>query len=104
MSKQQSINPAVVTPRFEKLCALGIMTKAPEAGKVKTRLTPPLTADEAAVLNTCFLLDLSHSIARATKTSPGCGVAIYTPVGKEAAYDEILPDGFLMIPQRGMDF
>ena len=36
------------------LCALGIMTKAPQPGKVKTRLSPPLTPDEAAELNIVF--------------------------------------------------
>ena len=43
------------------LCALVIMTKAPRAGQVKTRLTPPLTREEAAALNICFLRDISAS-------------------------------------------
>lgn len=80
------------------------MTKAPAPGKVKTRLTPPLSPEEAACINTCFLRDLSRSIEFATKTAPACGVAIYTPIGAEAAYDEILPGGFLMVPQRGDGF
>jgi len=85
-------------------CALGIMTKAPEPGKVKTRLTPPLTPDEAAELNRCFLKDLAQSIAAAGKTSAGLGVAVYTPQGSEAAYVEILPPEFMLLPQRGSDF
>src|SRR5438093_7715806 len=43
--------------RRTALCALAVMTKAPQAGKVKTRLVPPLTPDEAAALNICFLRD-----------------------------------------------
>ncbi len=104
MNRFEIINPASGLEKFHGLCALGIMTKAPEAGKVKTRLTPPLSSAEAAALNICFLRDLSESIAQATRVSPANGVAIYTPVGKEMAYDEILPNGFVMIAQRGEDF
>ena len=104
MSRFEPIDPKRRADKFKGLCALGIMTKAPEAGKVKTRLTPPLTSAESAELNICFLRDLSRSIDVATKTTPARGVAIYTPVGKEAAYDEILPAPFLMIPQRGENF
>jgi glycosyltransferase A (GT-A) superfamily protein (DUF2064 family) len=85
-------------------CALGIMTKVPEPGKVKTRLTPPLTPDEAAEINKCFLRDLAQSITTAGETSPGLGVGVYTPKGTEAAYAEILPPGFMLLPQRGSDF
>ncbi len=87
-----------------KLCALGIMTKAPQAGKVKTRLTPPLTPEEAAGLNVCFLRDLTSSIEKACQQSPARGVGIYTPVGAEAAYGNILPERFFLIPQRGDEF
>lgn len=80
------------------------MTKAPVAGRVKTRLSPPLTPDEAAALNVCFLRDLSESIDRALRDAAAIGVGIYTPVGSEAAYDNILPGSFLLLPQRGEDF
>jgi rSAM/selenodomain-associated transferase 1 len=100
----ETIKPSARSKKFSGISALGIMTKAPEAGKVKTRLTPPLTAEEAAALNECFLLDLSRSIQTATTQTPAAGVAVYTPVGKESAYSYILPDGFLMIPQHVGEF
>jgi uncharacterized protein len=80
------------------------MTKAPQAGKVKTRLTPPLAAEESAELNSCFLRDLSRSIRLASLQSPSLGVGIYTPIGAESAYANILPDDFFLIPQRGDSF
>src|SRR3954465_13227391 len=86
------------------LCALGIMTKAPQPGKVKTRLSPPLTPEESAELNACFLRDLSSSISKAGVESPGRGVAIYTPVGAELIYEDILAKDFFLIPQRGEQF
>jgi uncharacterized protein len=83
------------------LCAVAIMTKAPQAGKVKTRLTPPLTAEEAAALNTCFLRDSAAAIADAGAGVRGIGC--YTPVDAGGAYQEIFPSDFLLIAQRGSD-
>jgi rSAM/selenodomain-associated transferase 1 len=82
-------------------CALAVMTKAPQAGRVKTRLTPPLSPEEAASLNICFLRDTSAAIAQTTGGNGAQGVAVYTPVGAEAAYIGILPDEFVLVPQRG---
>jgi rSAM/selenodomain-associated transferase 1 len=86
------------------LCALAVMTKAPQAGRVKTRLTPPLTPDEAAALNTCFLRDTAAAITAATADGRSRGIGVYTPVGAEGAYDGILPNHFALLPQRGDKF
>jgi len=86
------------------LCALAVMTKAPEAGRVKTRLTPPLSPEEAAALNICFLRDTAAVILRTADGKRARGIAVYTPVGAEAAYAEILPDEFALVPQRGEAF
>jgi rSAM/selenodomain-associated transferase 1 len=86
------------------LCALGVMTKAPRAGKVKTRLTPPLTPEEAAALNVCFLRDTSAAISAAAGEGLAQGVGVYTPVGLESAWSDILPPDFVLVPQRGDAF
>ena len=86
------------------LCAFAIMTKAPCAGQVKTRLTPPLTPVEAASLNTCFLRDTATAISITAGEGIAHGIAVYTPVGAEAAYAEILPVEFQLVPQRGNAF
>ncbi|MGI8819517.1 MAG: TIGR04282 family arsenosugar biosynthesis glycosyltransferase [Chthoniobacterales bacterium] len=83
------------------LCAFGVMTKVPRAGRVKTRLTPPLTPEEAAVLNICFLQDTTTAIQGAAAAGLAQGVGVYTPVGEESAYATILPQEFVLIPQRG---
>ena len=80
------------------------MTKAPQAGKVKTRLSPPLSPEEAAELNICFLRDLSTSILHACQQSPARGIGVYTPRGAEVVYQNILPPEFFLIPQRGDAF
>ncbi len=96
--KMQKIFPNESDPTSAKRCALAIMTKAPRAGEVKTRLTPPLRPEEAAALNICFLRDLSASIDKAGAGSRGIGC--YTPVGSESAYRDILPARFQLIAQR----
>jgi uncharacterized protein len=85
------------------LCALAVMTKAPRAGHVKTRLVPPLTPEEAAELNICFLCDTAAAIAKALGASAR-GVGVYTPAGSEVVYIDILPPDFELLPQRGDGF
>jgi rSAM/selenodomain-associated transferase 1 len=86
------------------LCALTVMAKAPRAGKVKTRLSPPLTLEESAALNMCFLRDTTRNIAEVAAQGAAVGLVCYTPLGDEAAFDGLLPDGFALIPQRGNAF
>ncbi|MFN2508858.1 MAG: TIGR04282 family arsenosugar biosynthesis glycosyltransferase [Chthoniobacterales bacterium] len=86
------------------LCALGVMTKAPRAGEVKTRLSPPLTPEEAASLNVCFLRDTTTAITGCVSNGGARGIGVYTPVGAENAWAEILPAHFQLVPQRGDAF
>ena len=131
----------VLDPNFAEriaggVCALAVMTKAPQAGRVKTRLVPPLTPEEAAELNKSFLRDTAAAISiacsrrRACPPKPwrrrvgdenkiqsehagashseaataSCGIAVYTPIGAESAYVDILPPDFSLLPQRGEKF
>ena len=92
------LSPNEPDPTAVGCCALAIMTKVPRPGRVKTRLTPPLTPEESAALNICFLRDIAGVIAQAGERAQGVGC--YTPVGEEAAYRDIFPADFQLIPQR----
>ena len=92
-------------------CALAMMIKAPRPGASKTRLSPPLTPEEAATISGCFLRDTTANIAHVVHAhapggggAPAAGVAVYTPVGMEAAFDGLLPEGFTMVAQRELGF
>ncbi len=85
-------------------CALAVMTKAPRAGKVKTRLTPPLTPEEAAALNICFLRDTAAAIMQTVAKGGAQGVGVFTPAGSESAFADILPMQFELVLQRGEAF
>ena len=97
------LDPNLLAPGAEGRCALAVMTKAPHAGRVKTRLVPPLTPEEAAQLNACFLRDTANAIADVTGDIAR-GIAVYTPVGAEDAYMDILPHDFDLLLQRGNGF
>ena len=92
-----------IGPENFRGCALAVMTKVPRTGHVKTRLVPPLTADEAAALNTCFLRDTAAAILEVSGKNVQ-GIAVYTPIGAEETYIGILPDNFQLVPQRGDGF
>jgi rSAM/selenodomain-associated transferase 1 len=107
------VDPDRAAGNFAGCSALALMTKAPRAGNVKTRLVPPLTHEEAAQLNRCFLQDTSAAISvccsSLTRQNPGPrpiarGVAVYTPIGAELDYADILPADFSLLPQRGENF
>jgi rSAM/selenodomain-associated transferase 1 len=105
------VDPDNASKEFAGCSALGLITKAPRAGNVKTRLVPPLTNEEAAQLNRCFLQDTGAEISVCcsgltgpTSRAIAHGVAVYTPVGAELDYADILPAGFTLLPQRGENF
>jgi hypothetical protein len=103
-AKQRVLNPRHGDRVPAGLTALAVMTKVPQAGRVKTRLTPPLSPEEAAAMNTCFLRDTAAAISGTTKGGKAQGVGVYTPVGSEDAYAKILPSEFILVPQRGDAF
>jgi len=102
--EQRLLNPNLSPQVPAGSCALAVMTKAPRAGKVKTRLIPPLTPEEAADLNICFLRDITEAIKQAAQETKALGIAIYTPAGTEESYQGIIPDDFFLVPQRGDGF
>jgi uncharacterized protein len=129
MKQFRVLDPTLSVPQVSRgFYALAVMTKAPHPGRVKTRLVPPLTPEEAAELNKCFLRDTvaaissacshrpvgkvgetqtackPHASHSAMATARACGIAVYSPVGAESAYADILPADFILLPQRGDGF
>jgi uncharacterized protein len=98
------LDPRQPSIDFRNRCALTVMAKAPVAGQVKTRLTPPLTPEQAAGLNACFLRDTVVSLTDAAAATTARWVISYMPVGEEAAFEGILPPGALLLPQCGNGF
>jgi hypothetical protein len=75
------------------------MAKTPRAGDVKTRLSPPLSAKDAAELYRCFVLDKIEQVRTLTAASPAIA---YTPPDGRGFFEGVAPD-FLLVLQRGPD-
>ena len=76
-----------------------VVGKAPEPGRTKTRLVPPLTATEAADLYRAFLRDtLAFGLSLGWTQ-----VSLVYPPSPDAAnvLAQILPPGVALCPQRG---
>jgi uncharacterized protein len=84
--------PTTVTehPRGSS-CAVAVMAKASIPGRSKTRLVPPLTADEAALFNTAFLRDIADNILAARNAAPIAGYAAFGPPTARRFFQETLP-------------
>ena len=76
-----------------------IMAKSPQAGRVKTRLLPFLSPDEAAALAACFVQDV---VAGALSLTPNVLVA-YAPAEGRATLEALLPSDLLWALQEGSD-
>ena len=93
-------------------CAIGVMAKAPQPGRSKTRLCPPLQPADAASLSAAFLRDITENISLAAKSAPIRGYVAYAPAGAEALFDGhlapgtglVLADGSVGVPPRVTGF
>jgi rSAM/selenodomain-associated transferase 1 len=79
--------------------ALLVITKRPQPGHTKTRLTPPLTGEQATQLYECFLrdtLDLARAVPNVSR------IILYTPTDESRYFAKLAPD-FALLAQNGND-
>jgi uncharacterized protein len=69
------------------------MAKAPDSGRVKTRLAPVLRAEEARALSACFLTDTTDMLAAAGREAAIDGYIAFAPAGAEASFAPIIAPG-----------
>lgn len=86
--------------RHEGKYAFAVMVKAPRSGEVKTRLVPPLGAQEASLLSVCFVKDIVANLLSVAGSAPLDCYAAYSPAGSEALFREFLPPQIRLLPPR----
>lgn len=79
--------------RHSNFCGIAVMAKASQPGRAKTRLSPPLTLEEAAACNTAFLRDIADNLLAAGKLAPVSGAMAYGPPGQGAFFERHMPPG-----------
>ncbi len=77
--------------------ALLVIAKQPAPGRTKTRLTPPLSPEQAAALYECFLRDTLNLVRRLPGVTPAIA---YLPADARAYFAELAPD-FRLVLQDG---
>jgi hypothetical protein len=78
--------------------ALIIVAKKPEPGLTKTRLCPPFTPEAASEFYDCLMRD---TLALAEQLSGVDLTLAYTPASAVDYFQNLVPNGFRLIPQRG---
>ncbi len=74
-----------------------IMTKVPQAGEVKTRLQPFLTAQQSAEISICFLQDAEQK----AKTVEQNLIIAFSPIEKKNLLIDILQTKPILVEQKG---
>jgi rSAM/selenodomain-associated transferase 1 len=80
--------------------ALVLMARAPQAGRVKTRLQPALTPEQCADLYEAFLGDAIDLVISMKEYS---SFLAFTPPECAPLFRRMIPDGMTLIPQIGTD-
>jgi rSAM/selenodomain-associated transferase 1 len=80
------------------------MAKASIPGRTKTRLVPPLTAEQAANLNTSFLRDVADSLVSASALANVAGFMAFAPAGSAGFFRGILPECIGLLETEAPNF
>ena len=73
-------------------CGIAVMAKASKPGRTKTRLSPPLTGEEAASFNTAFLRDIAANLLGVGERASIAGYMAFGPPGESAFFDFLPPE------------
>jgi rSAM/selenodomain-associated transferase 1 len=85
------------------VAAIGIICKAPQPGRAKTRLATAIGAIAASELSACFLRDVAAAIDAVPESLGRRGYGVYAPAGAEHIMRELLPTTFGLQLQVGDD-
>jgi rSAM/selenodomain-associated transferase 1 len=83
--------------------AIGIICKAPQPGRSKTRLATAIGGSVASELSACFLRDVAAAVETVPEVLGRRGYGVYAPAGAEHIMRQLLPAGFGLLLQAGDD-
>jgi uncharacterized protein len=85
------------------VAAIGIICKAPQPGRSKTRLAAAIGEVAASELSACFLRDVAAAIEAMPEALGRRGFGVYAPAGAEPIMRQLLPPRFGLLLQTGDD-
>jgi hypothetical protein len=87
-----------------RTAAIGIMCKAPQPGRAKTRLAARIGAVCAAELSECFLRDVAAAVDSLPENLGRKGYGVYAPAGTEPELKRLFPSSFGLLLQVDAEF
>ena len=85
------------------VAAIGIICKAPQPGRSKTRLAAAIGVAAASELSACFLRDVAAAVEAVPEALGRRGYGVYAPAGAEHIMRQLLPAEFGLLLQAGDD-
>jgi len=85
------------------VAAIGIICKAPQPGRSKTRLATAIGVVAASELSACFVRDVAAAIEAVPGALGRRGYGVYAPAGAEHIMRRLLPAAFGLLLQAGDD-
>jgi hypothetical protein len=85
------------------VAAIGVICKAPQPGRSKTRLAAAIGEVAASELSACFLRDVGEAIKAVPEALGRRGYGVYAPAGAEHIMRQLLPAEFGLLLQVGDD-
>jgi rSAM/selenodomain-associated transferase 1 len=83
--------------------AIVVLAKVPEVGRVKTRLVPPFSFEQAAGFCAAMLADVLSATAGFSRELGLSSVVAVHPWDRRGAVARMAPPDFRIVPQRGVD-
>ena len=83
------------------VAAVGIICKAPQPGRSKTRLARAIGVAAASELSACFLRDVAAAIEAVPEALGRRGYGVYAPAEAEHIMRQLIPPGFGLLLQAG---
>src|SRR5258708_28871059 len=102
MDRDRRRSPAIPAAAVSG-AAIGIIGKAPQPGRSKTRLAAAIGVAAASELSACFLRDVAAAIEAVPAALGRRGYGVYAPAGAESIMRQLLPAEFGLLLQAGDD-
>src|SRR5260221_6520628 len=102
MDRGRRRSPEVPAPAVSG-AAIGIICKAPQPGRSKTRLAAAIGVAAASELSACFLRDVAAAIEAVPEALGRRGYGVYAPAGAEHIMRQLLPAEVGLLLQAGDD-
>jgi glycosyltransferase A (GT-A) superfamily protein (DUF2064 family) len=89
--------------RLDRAAAIVVFAEVPEAGRVKTRLVPPFSLEQAVDFHAAMLADVLAATADFSRELGLAALVAVHPWERRGGVARMAPPSFRVVPQRGVN-